>query len=231
MEGEQPSGVTPDSPTGGSPAGDGQVQPTGQPTGGEAVTSSGDGQQEQAVPFHRFQEVNDAKRKAEERAQAVEQELAAIRAADESKGSQTGDDEIDPDVEALISKTIKKLGYVSKDELAQDRAAQQYQLDTQALTDQYKNSGVPFDANAVREYAKENGLPITNKTSMEAAFKQMNWGKFMELERNRAVTEFKENGSKTSGEIPGPGGARQPEQPEAHGVKSRIAAARQKLSV
>lgn len=208
------------------------------PNGSEPVTNPGSTTPEQQVPFSRFQSANDKAKAAEDRAAKAEQELEESR----QKQTQTpppsdddDDDDIDPSVRNLVTKIIKKEGYVKKDEVdasvsaaseAQNRQ-RQYQEDTAALTTQYANSGVPFVAEEVRTYAKENGITISSKASLDATYKAMNSDKIIENARNAAVTEFQEGGA-LSGEKPGSNGATPPEEPQVRGLKNRIAAARQK---
>lgn len=215
-----------DNGAGAQPPAQDPVQPS---NGSEPVTNPGASSTDTTVPFSRFQEVNDAKRKAEEEAQAAKEELEQFRAA-QSQQPSNDEEEIDPEVESLISKVLAKQGYVRKDDLQASQAKVQFDLDSRDLTEQYKNSGVPFESQAVMDWAKQNGFNITNKASLEGAYKVMNQDKIVEQATNKALTNFQENGNKTAGEKPGPGGAKAPEEPEVHGLKGRIAAARQKVS-
>jgi hypothetical protein len=114
-------------------------------------------------------------------------------------------------------------------------ARRQYQEDTKALTDKYAETGVPFVLEDVRKFAQDNKINITGKSSLEAAYKVMNEDKILDNVRNAAITDFKENGGKSSAEKPGSGGEQQPEEPEVSGdnpgakLRSRIANARKKL--
>ena len=232
MEGDQP-GVTPD-----APAGTGEAPATppaqgSQPPVGDDVTSTGNGNQEQTVPFGRFQEVNDKAKAAEERAAEAERKLAEAEAAKQpSPSDDEDDDDIDPSVQKLVTKIIENQGYVKKDDVQkavqQSELARQYKEDVSELTSKYAKTTVPFVEKDVRDFAKENGINITSKNSLDAAYKQMNFDKLTEAAKNAAITAFKEGG-KNTGERPGSTGAQPPQEPEVHGLKNRIAAARSRL--
>jgi hypothetical protein len=186
--------------------------------------------EDKTVPYQRFHEVNEAKREAEEAAEQARQELEELRNSSITS-SQDDEEEIDPEVESLVARIMEKRGFVSKDELTARDLKMQFDSDVIDLTNQYKDSGVPFNQNEVLAFAKKENIPVTNKATLQAVYKVMNEEKILEQTRNRAIAEFKENGSKTSAEKPGPGGAKAPEQEEVHGVKSRIAQARNKLNI
>lgn len=217
---------------------DNQVQDT-QSTGNEAVTNSEGEGQEQSVPFDRFQEVNNKAKSEAERAAKYERELEELRQQQSSQSSKE-DEDIDPNVSSLVKKIIEKEGYVKKDALTEavtkSELARQYREDTSELTVKYAKSGVPFNADAIRDYAKENGINITSKASLEAAYRQANFDKILESRTNAAITQFKENGGKTTAEKPGSKGATPPVEKEVTGstaaerIKSRIGLARQKVS-
>lgn len=224
MENENP---TPGVPT--SPVDPGAEQaPATPPSNGSEPVINSDGAGDQTVPFSRFQEVNDRAREYESEKTRLEQELEELRSAQQPPAQE--EDDLDPEVEALISKVLSKQGYVKKDDLAAQQVQIQYGLDTRDLTEKYKDSGIPFDASEVRSFANKEGIQVTNKASLEAVYKVMNQDKLLEIATNKALTQFQENGGKTSAEKPGPGGAKVSEEPEVHGLKGRIAAARQKVS-
>lgn len=204
--------------------------PATDPTGSEAVTNTGDGKG-QEVPFERFQEVNNRAKEAEERAAKAESRVDDFMKRFQSP--QEDDVEIEDDVKQILDAYVKKNGFVTKEQMEQ--AQKQAELNAQAATDiqsltaQYKESGVPYDNQKVLEYAKANNMPITSKTSLESAYFMSNRDAILEAERKRAVTNFQETG-KSGAEKPTPGGGTQPEQPEVHGLKARISAARSKLA-
>jgi rRNA maturation endonuclease Nob1 len=207
------TGAAPDAGT--APA---STTPTEPANGSEPDTNSS---QEAMVPSHRVREATEARRKAEEEAETLRKENEELR----SQGSQTpqanDDEEIDTDVEKLIEPILKKRGYVSKEDMDQAvKAAEtkrQYDSDVASLTSQYAESGVPFNVEDVRNYAKENGISISSKASLRAAYTDMNADKILEAERNKAIADFKENGSSTSAETPGGQGAQLPEDKKVEG--------------
>lgn len=205
------------------------------PTSGSEPDTNPSGNQDSAqVPSYRLREANEAKRAAEDKAEKLQQELDAAKQPPPS--SDDDDDDIDPNVQSLVTKIIKKQGYVKKDEVdasvqATVRAQelrQQYQQDTTDLTSKYASTGIPFVADDVRNYAKENGIVISGKASLEATYQVMNSDKIVENTRNAAIAEYKEGGA-SSGEKPGSSGASMPAEPEVRGLKNRISAARAKL--
>lgn len=228
MNGDQP-GVTSAAPAEGAEAPIAQVQPTGS----EAVTNPGNGQ-EQSVPYNRFQEVNDKAKAAEERAAKAEQEAESLRQQHSSNSTSDDEDDIDPSVRKLVTKIIEKQGYVKKNDVDSAVGAaeirRQYNEDIVDLTSRYAKSGIPFVADDIRKFASESGINITSKASLDAAYKQMNFDKLTEAAKNAAITEFKENGDKNSAEKPGSTGAQAPQQPDVRGLKNRIHAARERIS-
>lgn len=186
--------------------------------------------QEQNVPYERFKEVNDRAKEAEERATRAEENVNNFmkRFQDPSEDEV----EIEDDVKAILDTYVKKNGFVTKEQMEQaQKTAElntQVASDVSSLTAQYKDSSVPYDNAKVIAYAKENGITITSKASLEATYFQANRDVILEAERKAAVTSFQETG-KTGAEKPGSGGGTTTEQPEVHGIKARIQAARAKL--
>ena len=217
MDNSTDTGVTPDSPT------DTSSNP---PTGSEADTNPSNGQEGKTVPYDRFHEVNESKRAAEERAQQAEEELAQLR---EQQAKKTQDEDgIDPDTESLVDRIVKKKGYVSKAELEARDKQLQYQSDVSSLAQEYAKTGIPFVEKDVREFAQKEGINITSKTSLRAAYKLLNEEKILEAERNAAITQFKE-GSRSGAEKPGSGGAQPPKESKVVGTKNRIREAMKNL--
>lgn len=205
--------------------------PTEPANGSEADNNSSN---EAMVPSHRVREATEARRKAEEERDAAQRELEELRSKQSQTPAQTGDDdeEIDVDVEKLVEPILKKRGYVTQEELRAAEAKRQYDSDVASLTAQYAESGVPFVAEDVRQYAKDNGINITSKASLKAAYLDMNADKILEAERNKAIAEFKENGSSTTAERPGGSGPELPAEKKVEGnnpkerLMSRIRIAR-----
>lgn len=218
-----------------SPTGNGGVDPSAPtnpaPNGSEPDTNPG-GQGEPAmVPSDRLREETSKRREAEERAQRLEQELAARNVEPDPDPDPDGgeDEDIDPDVEKLVTKVIQKQGYVKQEDLQKREMARQYEQDVQSLTSKYADTSVPFVAEDVRKYAKENGISITSKASLEAAYRDMNFDKIVEAQKNAAITSFKEKGEHNAGEKPGGSdGKPHDQQPEVRGLKNRVHAALQK---
>jgi hypothetical protein len=200
------------------------------PNGSEADNNSGKGD-EAMVPSHRVREATEARRAAEAEVDTLKQELADLQA---TKSASKDDDDIDPEVQTLVTKILEKGGYVKKGDVDQavqaTEARRQYNEDTRELTTLYAKSGVPFKAEDIRKYAADNGLNITNKLSLDAAYKAMNFDKIVESKTNAAIVAAKENGNASSAEKPGSKGAEIPPDKEVTGLKNRIAAARARLA-
>lgn len=206
--------------------------PSAQPNGSEPDTNPGNGEPAM-VPSDRLREETEKRRKAEEDfdeyKKAHPDEPAPVV-------SQNPDDELDPDVVDLVSKSAKKLGFVTQEELAAERAQDQVRRDVSDLIATPPVAGVPFDDKAVMEYASENGLPITSKNALVAAYRSANWDKIMEAERQRAIDGFK-SGNSSGAERPGSSGASPPAEPEIQGkspkerTRERIRLAREKLTI
>jgi ribosome-binding protein aMBF1 (putative translation factor) len=183
------------------------------------------------VPSGRLREETERRRKAED-------ELEAFKKQNETPPAPVvnEDDDLEPDVEELIRKGAKKLGLVSKDDLAAERSKQQVAEDVQSLTTAPPVQGIPYDHRAVMEYAQANNLPITSKSALTAAYKELNWNKIVEGERQRAIDGYKTAGN-NGAETPGSQGAQPPEEPALTGKstkernRERIRNARQKLNV
>lgn len=232
MEGNQPGApATPPvaepaapAPAPAAPAPQEPAQP-GTPPASEGVKPPEGQPGEQHVPYQRFQEVNDAKKAAEDKAAALEAELEEAR---KSATPQISDDEdeLDPEVEDLVRKAAKKLGLVSQSELQQQQLQEQVKQDVKNLEAEYANSGVPYNHQEVINYAKENNLPITSKSALRAAYRDMNWDKLVEAERQKSVDAYKSAGS-SGAERPGNSAPPTPkdESGATGGLKGRIGAA------
>ena len=203
--------------------------PSQVPSGSEPVINPGS-DPEQTVPFSRFQEVNDKAKQAEEENTRLQQELEV------SKQLPSTDDDLDPDVEEMIRKGAKKLGLVSKDELAANQSRIQVEQDIKELTATPPNPGIPYDNKAVMDYAKTNNMPITSKAALRAAYRELNYDKIVEAQRQSAIEGYRKAGS-SGAEQPGSSGAVAPEEPELTSktpkerTRERIRNARQKLTI
>lgn len=178
------------------------------------------------VPSDRLREETEKRRRAEE-------ELEALRESQVQPVSQ--DDELDPEVEEMIRKGAKKLGLVSKEELAAEQSKVQVQQDIKDLEANPPNPGIPYDNRAVMDYAKSNNMPITSKVALRAAYRELNYDKIVEAQRQSAIEGYKKAGS-SGAEQPGSAGAIPPTEQELTGktpkerVRERVRNARQKLT-
>lgn len=217
-------GDTPAPPTGDSGGQPQAPQPT--PNGSEPDTNPGNSNGAM-VPSDRLREETSKRREAEEHAAELQRQLDERN--QQPQNPQSGeDDEVDPEVEKLITKTLEKKGYIKKEDLQAVEMKRQLDSDVQELTGKYAKTSVPFDAKEVVKYAKDHGLQLTNKQSLEAVYRDMNFEKIREAERNAAITEFQESG-RNGGEKPRGGEGGEPEQQqEVHGIKNRVHAALQR---
>lgn len=181
------------------------------------------------VPSDRLREETEKRRQAEER-------IAELEAAQTPTPQITDDlDDIDPDSAEIVRKVAKKLGLVSREDLAVEQSKVQVQQDVNDLTANPPNPGIPYDNKAVMDYAKTNNLPITSKAALKAAYREMNYDKIVEAERQKAIEGYKTAGA-SGAEQPGSSGAVAPQEPQITGrnpkerAKERIRLARQKLA-
>lgn len=191
----------------------------------EDVTNPG----EQSVPFSRFQEVNDKAKADAERVTELERQLEEVKTP-----PPVDDDNPDPEVEKLLDSYAKRKGLVSQEELAAERNKITVQQDVNDLTATPPNPGIPYDNKAVVEFAKANNMPLTSKAALKAAYRELNYDKIVEAERQRAIDGFKKAGN-SGAEQPGSGGPTPPVEPELKSkdpksrTRERINLARQKL--
>lgn len=210
------------------PAASAAEQPTPS-NGSEPENNSG----EATVPSARLREETEKRRKAEEDNTRLQQELDAAKTPPTPSGDEV---ELEPDTEKLLDSYAKKRGLVSQEELASERNKIQVQQDVKELTASPPNPGIPFNDKDVAEYAKTNNLPITSRQAWVAAYRQLNYDKIVEAERQKAIDGYKSAGS-SGAETPGSGGAIAPEEPELTSkdpksrTRERIRNARSKLNV
>lgn len=198
------------------------------PSGSEPDNNSGD---PAMVPSDRLREETEKRRKAEEDNERLQQELEASKAP-----PPTNDDDPDPDVEKLLDSYAKRKGLVSQEELAAERSKIQVEQDINELTANPPNPGIPYDNKAVMDYAKSNNMPITSRTALRAAYRELNYDKIVEATKQSAIEGYRKAGS-SGAELPGSSGAVAPTEPELTGktpkerARERIRNARQKLTV
>jgi len=198
------------------------------PNGSEADNNSGN-KEPAMVPSDRLREETEKRRQAEE-------ELATLREQQSKPQTTQEDDDLDPEAVEIVKKSAKKLGFVTQEELAQKEVEIQVRQDVRDLETNPPNPGIPYNHKDVLEYAKDNNLPVTSKAALRAAYRDMNYDKIVEAERQKAIDGFKTAG--TSGaEKPGSSGAAPPSEQEISGsdpkerVRERIRLARQKAQV
>lgn len=145
-----------------------------------ATVETPDETTEQQIPKSRFDEVYSKSKETERQLEEVRAELAKLS---ESKpvDQPVVDDgpELDPDSQKALEKFLSSKGFVSKAELEQERALEtakiQLQSDVRELTGWAEEKGYPkFDQKSVMDYAKENGIAITSKKSLESAYLAQN---------------------------------------------------------
>ena len=207
------------------------ADPNGQPPAQPEAPGTEPDKNPAMVPSDRLREETEKRRKAEEEAQTLRDELAAAQTpppADEP--------EIEEDTEKLLDAYAKKRGLVSQEELAAERDKIRVQQDIHDLTANPPVSGIPYDNKAVMDYAKANNLPITSKNALIAAYRSANWDRIMEVERQKAIEGYRTAGA-SGAELPGSSGAIAPTEPELTAktprerTKERIRNTRQKLNI
>lgn len=225
-----PPATTPAAPPPADPAASAApVQPT--PPGTEPENNSGG--QPAMVPSDRLRQETEARRQAEERTQELEAELEAARQPQTPPPDSDDDDELDPATEKLLDGYAKKRGLVSQSELDARAMQQQVRQDITSLVANPPVPGIPYDDKLVMAHAKANDLPITSKNALVAAYRDLNWDKIVEAERQKAIDGFKTGGG-SGAEKPGSSGGQPPAAPEITGksprdrVRERIRLARQK---
>jgi hypothetical protein len=233
MDPKNPSnpGETPPAPPTGTPpaapAAEPQNPPTPPPTGSEPENNPG--APGAMVPSERLREETEKRRKAEEELEQLRNQPPPAQ----PQAQPDEDDELDPDVQRMLDGYVKKRGLVSQEELDGERLRLQVQQDVKDLESNPPVPGIAYDHNSVIAYANENGPPITSKAALRAAYREMNWDKILEAERQRTIAGVNE-GNRGGAEQPGGGGATPPSEPAVEGKnphernRSRIRSALQK---
>jgi hypothetical protein len=170
------------------------------------------------VPSARLREETEKRRKAEEENERLRTELETKNTPPQTPV--VDETYPDSDTEKILDSYVKKHGFVSQEELAAQRMQVQAQQDVKDLTTNPPIPGIAYDNKEVRDYAAKNGLPITSKNALVAAYKELNWEKIVEAERLQAIDSYKAGGS-GSAELPGPGGATLPPEPELKGKSTK----------
>lgn len=231
-------GETPAPPTGTpaapspTPAAEPQNPPTPTPPGNEPDINPGE--PGAMVPSERLREETEKRRKAEEEVERLKAEQASP--AQPQAQPSDDDDELDPDVERMLDGYAKKRGLVSKADIDAERLVDQVKQDVRDLEAQYSTTGIPYNHQEIVKYAQENNLPITSKAALRAAYRDMNWDKLVEAERQRTIAS-QHSASRSGAELPGGGGPKPPEEPELTGkspkdrTRERIRLARQKINL
>lgn len=199
-----------------------------QPTASEGVTTPEDEKKpEQSVPYSRFVEVNSAAKKAQEDAAEAKQRLEEIQQALSPKSEP--EVTLDPDVEKVLEGWAKSKGYVTQEELSQERVRLQLEEDVASLKSKYQD----FDPVKITEFAKENGIGLNSKAALEATYKYMNAEKVVDEAKKQAIEESRNS---EFAERPGAGGQPPAPKDDVEGgdsrsrIRSRIGNAMKKLS-
>lgn len=185
--------------------------------------------EELKVPKSRFDEVY-AEAKSNKR------ELDEVKAALEQIKSQTTAEpvnegpDLEPEAQAAIEKLLKAKGLMTRAEFEEaqsvERAASQLQTDVRELSGWAEKEGYPkFEVGKVQEWAKENNVSITSKSSLKAAYLAQNQEAIIAAAIKRGVSASE--APKATVEKPGAGTGKAPSEP-AKGpmtIQERIRAA------
>lgn len=202
------------------------VDVTNAPNGSEAVINSGS-PEEQAIPFARFQEVNNSYKDAQEQIQQYEERIKTF----ETQALQPKSDiQIDEDTRKILDTWKAENGFVSKADLeaVEKQAAIKNQVlqDVQDLKGQFKD----YDHQKVMDYAKQNNMSANSKSDLKSIYRDMNYDTSIESARKSAIAEFQEAG-RTTAETNGSSASQSPQAPQVQGTKSRIQQAAKKLGL
>lgn len=202
------------------------VDVTNAPNGSEAVINSGS-PEEQAIPFARFQEVNNSYKEAQEQLQQYEERIKTF----ETQALQPKSDiQIDEDTRKILDTWKAENGFVSKADLeaVEKQAAMKSQVlqDVQDLKGQFKD----YDHQKVMDYAKQNNMSANSKSDLKSIYRDMNYDTSIESARKSAIAEFQEAG-RTTAETNGSSALAAPQAPQVQGTKSRIQMAAKKLGL
>jgi hypothetical protein len=202
------------------------------PTGSEPDTNSGT--EPEMVPSGRLREETEKRRRAEEDNTRLQAELEASKTPTPPT---TDDDYPDETTEKLLDAYVKKHGFVSQEELAKQRNQIQVQQDVKDLETTPPNPGIAYDHREVMDYAKTNNMPVTSKAALRAAYRELNYDKIVETERQKAIDTYKKTGQ-SGAELPGSSGAAPPSEPKLspnlspkERTRERIRLARQNLTI
>ena len=167
--------------------------------------------EERQIPQSRFDKVyaeaKDSQRKLEELQKTVEE----LQIKNQPAPILEEDLPLDADAEKAIRQLMKREGLfetkaeVSKlrEELSLKEAQIALNSDTKELSSWAKDSGYPeFKLDALQEYAKDNGLAITNKTALKSAYLAQNMDAIISAAAKRGVVSATET-PKATVEKPG----------------------------
>lgn len=198
-----------------APVAEPTVPPAAPPVSEDVQTPAADA--EQAVPFTRFQEVNNKAKAEAERAEELQARLDEI----EANKTPEAEVELDDDVKSTLDAYLKQNGYVRQEDLNAKELALQADRDVAELKSRYAD----FDKAKVLDFAKEKQITLSSKEALEATYMFMNKDSILEAERKSAVAAA-QAAPQAVAEKPGAGGATTTPSTDAPAdLKSRIASA------
>jgi len=122
-----------------------------------------------------------------EKRHQVEEKMASLESKLENNAPTPNSEDLDLDLIAdKLSPTLKKLGFVTKQEQEDESRANKYAQDLQNLSAKYDgNDGRPiFDAGEVAEHAKRTGI-----FNLEAAYRDLYWSEIVDFERKQTTSD------------------------------------------
>ena len=202
-----------DTTTAGDSSSDTQTTP-GQDQGTTVTPENGDAGQNQghqdAVPYERFREMNDSFKATQAELRQMREQQALVLQQQQAMVQQNMPQQDPTMVQAkqqlagLIKELAPELGFVSKQEIEQQRAVAEVETTHSQLAAKYNGKdGLPkYDKQAVLDYALSMGM--TNAKGLEIAYKQMHEAEIMNarlqqmLQQTRGVKSEVSNGTGTA---------------------------------
>jgi len=145
-----------------------------------------------AVPYERFAEINSKNKALEEEINKIKESLQSRQ---EPQAPATPETLAQKQQEALVREQLKKMGFVSKDEIQQIEADRELDSKLSSLEAKYngKDGKPKFTRREVLEYARDNQIG-----DVEGAYKLMNYDQFLSLAAKQASSTNKPVKSETS---------------------------------
>lgn len=121
----------------------------------------------ESVPYDRFAEVNSKNKRLEEEINEIRESLKELKTPKETAAPQTTDPAV-AQQEALIREQLKKMGFVSKEEIQQIEEDRKLDSTMSQLEQKYsgKDGKPKFNRRDILEYARDNQIG-----NLEAAYK------------------------------------------------------------